>query len=246
MESDIACLNIKNLYRMLKTETDESRRQLLARRGEEYCRSLALSLKNEKELSALTIKELAHRLRNRAATVQSIVAYQLREHVSERSTIMQRLGALSSTDALIDASSGEGTFIKDIVDAELLPYELSRSLVEGPRVFVSADQARALALVFHELATNAAKYGCLSTECGQVSLRWTMVHDRLRLEWRESGGPPVSSPVRRGFGTRLLSCALEPFAGVVDLDFAVTGLVCTITVRHQSIMSCEPARASSR
>jgi two-component sensor histidine kinase len=87
-----------------------------------------------------------------------------------------------------------------------------------------------LALLIHELATNAAKYGALSRSTGKLSIRWSLADARLNIEWRESGGPAVVAPTHRGFGTRLLSRALEQFGGDVDANFATTGLVCKLSL----------------
>ncbi len=81
-----------------------------------------------------------------------------------------------------------------------------------------------MALLFHELATNAAKYGALSSSTGQVAISWTLSDGRLNLEWRESGGPLVNTPAQNGFGMRLLSQALDQFGGAVQTTFEPTGL----------------------
>jgi two-component sensor histidine kinase len=87
-----------------------------------------------------------------------------------------------------------------------------------------------MALLFHELATNAAKYGALSSSLGKISVRWSHSDGELKLEWRESEGPPVEPPSHRGFGTRLFSRALEQFHGNAEAVFAATGLVCRLSV----------------
>lgn len=85
-----------------------------------------------------------------------------------------------------------------------------------------------MALIMHELATNAAKYGALSTAEGKLTIRWALKDRTLKLEWRESGGPLIVSPTRRGFGLRLLSHGLDQFAGAVETNFGKTGLKCTM------------------
>lgn len=86
-----------------------------------------------------------------------------------------------------------------------------------------------LALLVHELATNAAKYGALSSLTGKLSIRWSHADGRLSLEWREGGGPTVTTPINPGFGMRLFSTALEQFGGTVETDFATTGLICKMS-----------------
>ncbi len=103
----------------------------------------------------------------------------------------------------------------------------------GPDVRLTAKQSLALALALHELATNAVKYGALSNEAGRVDVSWHIAlregRPHLRFDWRETGGPPVVAPTRRGFGSRLIEQSLAAeFGGVVDVGYASTGLVCTI------------------
>jgi two-component sensor histidine kinase len=106
----------------------------------------------------------------------------------------------------------------------------------GPRA------ALALAMALHELGTNAAKYGALSVEGGRVSIAWSLDGDRLRLEWRESGGPPVEAPVRRGFGSRLIERGLEAdLGGGAALHFDQAGLRCEILASLAAIRAPEPA-----
>ena len=91
-----------------------------------------------------------------------------------------------------------------------------------------------MALLVHELATNAAKYGALASSVGKLSIRWSLADARLDLEWRESGGPAVAAPIHRGFGTRLFSRALEQFGGTVGATFATTGLICKLSLMLRS------------
>jgi len=86
-----------------------------------------------------------------------------------------------------------------------------------------------MALLVHELATNAAKYGALSVATGKVAIRWSLCDTRLDLEWRESDGPIITAPTRRGFGMRLLSRALDQFGGTVETTFEPTGLICRLS-----------------
>ena len=104
-------------------------------------------------------------------------------------------------------------------------------IIRGPEVWLQPGAALTLALVFHELATNAVKYGALSRAKGRVNLSWTFdaARDRLKLEWAESRGPKVAAPTRRGFGSRLIERALRgDLAGSAELRFAESGLVCAL------------------
>ncbi|MGB7855102.1 MAG: sensor histidine kinase, partial [Pseudolabrys sp.] len=140
------------------------------------------------------------------------------------------LSALSATDDLIMAAQGRGARIRDVLSAELRPYGASRISIEGPDCLLSPKLALTMALLAHELATNAAKYGALSNSLGKLSIAWSLSSEELNLEWRESGGPVVTSPTHRGFGVRLLSRALDQFGGTVETTFESTGLVCKLKV----------------
>jgi two-component sensor histidine kinase len=107
---------------------------------------------------------------------------------------------------------------------------VARISVEGPEILLSPKLALTMALLFHELATNAAKYGALSHSVGKISVRWSHSDPWLNIEWHESEGPPVTIPKHRGFGTRLFLRALEQFGGKVEATFASTGLICKLSV----------------
>jgi two-component sensor histidine kinase len=200
--------------------------------GAEHYRGLIKRLQDEENLRKLAVEELAHRLKNKIATIQSVLSYQLREHPRLRDDIIARLIALSATDDLIMATQGRGASIRDILSTELGAYEMSRIAMEGPDVFLSPKLAMTMALLVHELATNAAKYGSLSNPVGKLSIYWSLSAATLSLEWRESGGPIVASPTNRGFGLRLLSRALDQFGGAVEMAFDRTGLICKMKARY--------------
>jgi two-component sensor histidine kinase len=120
--------------------------------------------------------------------------------------------------------------MRDIVGTELRPYEASRVKAEGPAVFLEPKLALTLALLLHELATNAAKYGALSGPRGSVSINWSVRDGHLEVEWRESGGPEVAKPTRHGFGTQLISGMLAAFGGKAEARFEPTGLVVRMTM----------------
>lgn len=113
----------------------------------------------------------------------------------------------------------KGARIGDILSAELRPYSGARTLIEGPQLLLAPKLALTMALLFHELATNAAKYWALSSPEGKISVRWSRSEGELKLEWRESEGPPVEAPNHRGFGTRLFLRALDQFGGNAEAAF---------------------------
>jgi two-component sensor histidine kinase len=196
----------------------------------EHYRRLTKRLEDEQKFRELAVEELAHRLKNKVATIQSIVSLRLREDPQARDEIVNCLGSLRATDDLIIAAQGKGARIVDILSAELRPYDVARRSIEGPEIFLSPKLALTMALLFHELATNAAKYGALSHSVGKISVRWSYSDPWLNVEWRESGGPPVTMPNHRGFGTRLFLRALEQFGGKAEATFAPAGLICNLSV----------------
>ena len=196
--------------------------------GADSYRRLAKRLREEEKLRTLAVEELGHRLKNKIATIQSIVSYQLREQPQLRNDIIARLVALAATDDLIMTAQGRGASLRDILSTELKPYELGRIAMQGPDVILTPTLALTIALIVHELATNAAKYGALSQPAGKLAIQWTLADRILNLGWRETGGPLVASPTRGGFGLRLLSRALEQFNGAVEASFEPNGLICTI------------------
>ena len=198
--------------------------------GADHYRRLKKRLEDEEKFRKLAVEELAHRLKNKIATIQSIVSFQLRDNPQGRDAIVSRLMALSATDDLILATQGKGAAIRDILSAELGPHDVSRVSMAGPNIFLRPKLALTMALLFHELATNAAKHGALSCEAGQVVIRWSLSDERLSLEWRERNGPTVATPLSQGFGMRLLSRALDQFGGAVETTFVPTGFNCRMNV----------------
>jgi two-component sensor histidine kinase len=196
----------------------------------DHYRRLIKRLEDEEKFRKLAVEELAHRLKNKLATIQAIIGFRLREHPDVKDKIIRSLGALSATDDLIMASQGRGADLRDILSAELAPYDVSRISMEGPNCLVPPKQALMMALLVHELATNAAKYGSFSNSTGRISINWSYSEPGLTIDWRESGGPFVTLPTHRGFGSRLFLRALEQFGGKVEPNFASTGLICKLSI----------------
>lgn len=185
------------------------------------------------EARELLVAELNHRVKNTLATVQSIAAQSLREGrpaAEARETFEARLVALSHAHDLLTRENWRGAELSEIVREETLPYA-DRITAEGPPVTLSPSTALALAMALHELATNAAKYGALSTPAGHVRISWKLPPGRLDLTWREAGGPPVDAAARRGFGTRMITQGLSrQLQGTVELAFKPEGVVCCIDI----------------
>jgi len=180
----------------------------------------------------LLINELNHRVKNTLAIVQGIAWQSFRTAgvpATVRDAFEGRLAALAAAHDVLTRQNWEAGSIRDIVAEATAPHHAGdgRLTAEGPAVDLEPKTAVALALAMHELATNAVKYGALSTPLGRVEVRWVVEDGRLQLTWRETGGPPVSPAIRRGFGARLLEQGLSTeLGGPVTLDFRLEGLVC--------------------
>jgi PAS domain S-box-containing protein len=191
------------------------------------------------EHQRLLVNELNHRVKNTLATVQSIASQTLRnaentEQVKE--ALEARLFALSRAHDVLTRENWEGADLYDIVEQAVAPYSSrseDRLHLAGSRVRVPPRIALALAMALQELATNAVKYGALSNETGQIRIAWRVEpagsRSRLHLQWEEKGGPPVRTPLRRGFGSRLIERSLsQDLGGSARIEFPATGLVCTV------------------
>jgi two-component sensor histidine kinase len=153
----------------------------------DHYRSLVRRLREEEHYRRLVVDELQHRIANKAATLHAIIGYELREHTEIWEKVAGRLQAIETTDQLIAKSDGRDAAIADIIAAELGPYDTSRVSFDGEAVELPQKPAVTLALVFHELATNAAKYGALSVSTGRLTVAWAIHGDRLMIEWVERG-----------------------------------------------------------
>jgi PAS domain S-box-containing protein len=187
----------------------------------------------------LLINELNHRVKNTLAIVQSIASHTA--HSSSPNDFVvafaARLEALAKAHDLLTRSQWNGTTLKDALDAVLAPFlgpdAKHRIATHGPHVWLAPNTAVTLALAFHELATNATKYGALSNDTGEVEVSWaTEPADKLAdepgglsIHWRERGGPPVAAPSRKGFGSVLMGRVLEyETGGKTTLSFPATGV----------------------
>jgi two-component sensor histidine kinase len=192
-------------------------------------RRVVRRLREEEKQRMLLMGELQHRGRNILAVVQAIVHLTLRESREDADKINNAIGALLAADELLTRSTALTAGLRDILAAELRPYDVTRIVVLGESVMLAPNLARAFALITHELATNAAKYGALSQPQGRLSVSWTIAGRRIQVRWVEENGPVVAPPVRRGFGSHLFERLLSGFDGSVGTDFRTCGLVCEIS-----------------
>lgn len=147
-----------------------------------------------------------------------------------RNEVQNALTALANADDLLTVSQGRGANLRAILLAEVAPYNAERVALAGPDVLLPAQLALTMALLIHELTTNAAKYGAFSATEGHVSVEWSLDQGCLELVWRENDGPTIARPTIAGFGTCLFKRALQPLGGSVHAKFATSGLVCKLSI----------------
>jgi PAS domain S-box-containing protein len=208
------------------------------------------------EREQLLARELDHRAKNLLAVVQSVLALTRATSLEAfRTAVEGRIQALGRAHSMLSASRWEGADLHRIVAEELAPYAGSgndRVEVVGPALVLKPAAAQSLSLVVHELATNAAKYGALSTAAGTVQVLWEVAtglsrSPELRLTWTERGGPLVASPAgpqRKGFGSRLIRGSIErQLGGRLSLQWSEEGLAATIEVPVHRTLAGESYKA---
>jgi PAS domain S-box-containing protein len=191
--------------------------------------------------ATMLIDELNHRVKNTLSTVQSIVSQAFRKSSDViQEAIEDRIFALSRSHDLLTRESWEGAGLVDIVHAALEPFEIGdrrakRLVITGSNIRVTPKATLVLGIALHELATNAVKYGAFSNNTGSILITWTIEPspdgDRLILHWQEKGGPPVTPPSHKGFGSHVIERGLaHELGGSVDLDYHPGGVICTINI----------------
>ncbi len=189
--------------------------------------------KHAEERQNLLAREVDHRAKNALALAQSIVRLTRGDNVKAYvESVEGRINALARVHTVLSLSSWQGAEIKRLVDEELAPYSLgNRISLSGPEVQLRPATAQTLALALHELVTNSAKYGALSSQAGRLAVSWQDGTGVLELIWEEKGGPPVQVPVSRGFGTRSVIASIESqLGGKADFDWRPEGLLCRLSV----------------
>jgi two-component sensor histidine kinase len=199
--------------------------------------------KQEEKAQLLLMGELSHRVKNTLATVQAIATQSLRRSRNPGEFVTGftgRIQSLAKAHQMLSESRWEGVELSALVnDQVLLGIGDDRVIAVGPRLSLEPQPALHLAMVLHELGTNARKYGALSTSRGSVSIDWrvTGTADRreLKLHWQETGGPPVSAPAERGLGMILIEESLAAHGGVVTVEYGPEGLSCTLRLPLPSV-----------
>ena len=198
-------------------------------------RDITEQKRNQEQIATLA-REAEHRSKNLLANVQATV---MLSHADTSAGLKQaiegRIQALANVHSLFVESRWIGAELSAIATQELAPYfetDEPRVRIDGQQVLLEPNTAQATAVVLHELATNAAKYGALSGTEGKIDLTWLHEADgRLIIRWTEMGGPAVQMPMHQGFGARVIARMIGQLKGKVHFDWRPEGLVCEITLR---------------
>ncbi|MEA2947554.1 MAG: hypothetical protein QOI40_2884, partial [Alphaproteobacteria bacterium] len=190
------------------------------------------------KLQKLILDELHHRIKNTLATVSAIASQSLRTATSiehGQQAIEGRLIALGRAHDLLMQVSWANASLLATVRGATEPYDgkgAGHFSIDGPDIGITSGAVIALAMTFNELCTNTTKFGALSVPTGRIAIAWTIDKEtqRLRLTWTETGGPAVTAPTRRSFGTRMMGSLGQQMNGQVDLAYLITGFVYTLDV----------------
>jgi two-component sensor histidine kinase len=186
--------------------------------------------------------EMSHRVKNVFALTEGMVRLSARSAVSKEdlaATLQGRLHALADAHALVrrrfDQMPWEAADFGEILTRILLPHDEGRSIVRGPLLSVGERAVTSVALLFHELATNAAKYGSLSVDQGAVEIEWEVDERDMRLQWREAGGPTTKPPERQGNGVKVVNGTIQQLGGTIDYDWRPEGLIARLRLPIASL-----------
>lgn len=191
--------------------------------------------KQAEEASNLLLRELDHRVKNVLATVQAVAELTLRTSKSMQGfgeTFRGRISALARMHGVIWRNKGTPLRLRELVELSLAAFgrEKGRASIEGEDVSIPLQAAGSISLVLHELATNAVKHGALSVPSGRVRVSWAVRAGEVTIRWRESGGPQVTPPSHRGFGSVLIERSIpHELGGTAAIDFAPAGISCTVS-----------------
>jgi len=211
--------------------------------------------KAAEERASLLMAELDHRVKNILAVAGSVVTQSLKTDApleTLRREIEGRITAIARAQSVVTGQGGVESSVEELIEAELAPFKASRNVVVSSDttgdVLLCSHASLSLGLALHELATNAAKYGALSTESGRLEVSWSLKGEQalqLTLLWSESGGPVVEAPSRRGFGSKLIELSLEHGLGAnVTREFRKSGLLCVIEIPlHNDVGRWRPKAA---
>ncbi len=191
--------------------------------------------KRAEEHAKILSREMDHRAKNLLALMQATVHLTHADTIEEfKAAIEGRLRALSNAHSLLVESRWAGAKLHSLVTEELAPYSLaeeaSRADIVGPELVLQPQLAQTIAMILHELTTNAVKYGALSIPSGRLRVEWSRREADLVIRWSEADGPPVKPPQRQGFGTRVVNKAIQELKGSLRFDWNPDGIACEIVV----------------
>ncbi|WP_051329866.1 sensor histidine kinase [Niveispirillum irakense] len=183
----------------------------------------------------LLMREVDHRAKNALAVAQAVVRLSKGDTIRDFTRAVEgRISSLARSHSLLAQAAWAGADLRRLIEDEITGFtqEEDQLLLQGPDVQLGADQVQSLGLAFHELATNAAKYGALSQPEGHIQVRWQVQRAVLHLEWMEQGGPPVTAPpAHKGFGSTLLGQVLRhQLGGDMAMEWTSAGLICRLTL----------------
>jgi len=184
-------------------------------------------LEEEEHQREMIVAELGHRVKNKLSTVYALLRIELRPYPEIWKKVEARMRSLAATDDFVVRGDGQGATLRELLLLTLAPYDTSRlKLRLDEDVLIPPKTATILALMFHELTTNAAKHGALLSDHGQIAVSSRVSGQQIDIDWVESGGPTVTAPKHHGFGTTFLDRGLKPYRGQVELKFEERGLIC--------------------
>lgn len=188
---------------------------------------------SQQQITALA-REAEHRSKNLLASVRAIVNLSDADTAEGlKQAIAGRIQALSNVHSLFADTPWVGADFSAVAARELAPYaetDTARARIDGPSISLNPDAAQTMAVALHELATNAAKYGCLAAADGHLDLTWRRSDSQLIVRWQEQGGPTVRVPEQRGFGTKVVEHMVAQLGGEVKFEWRPQGLICAITL----------------
>jgi len=189
--------------------------------------------RRSEEARKLLMREVDHRARNALTVVQSFVRLTTADSLDEfRRVVDGRVAALARAQTSLAARRWEGASLAGVIDAELASLSQPETYsLTGPQVLLQAQHVQAMSMMIHELATNASKYGALSTKGGRLEIAWaTTPANKLSLAWSETGGPAVSAPAREGFGSRLIAQLARQVGGEIAYVWRPHGLLVELSL----------------
>jgi two-component sensor histidine kinase len=195
------------------------------------CRVVLQRLHRREQTNEILANELRHRARNLFSVIQAVVQKTLADLPDRAEKITGRLRSILYANELLVSGKSESIAVKDLLLQELAPYGENRLQMRGPDLEIEPENARHLLLLFHELVTNAAKYGSLSRADGQVLVEWQRNNGhRVALTWKEVGGPAVERPSNAGFGSQLMSLCIKSLDGTMQSEYLPDGFACMISL----------------